>query len=76
MCARRFRSEAVIAKHPLSGFTLIELLIALAILAIVAGIAMPIYSTYTDRANRGEAQGDLMLCAQGMERWARSRCAD
>ncbi|MCP5178482.1 MAG: prepilin-type N-terminal cleavage/methylation domain-containing protein [Pseudomonadales bacterium] len=52
------------------GFTLIELLVAVAILAIVAAVAMPIYSTYSDRSYRSEAQADLLLCAQGMERWA------
>jgi len=53
-----------------AGFTLVELLIALAVLAIVSSIALPIYSTFTDRANRSEAQSDLLMCAQGMERWA------
>ena len=53
-----------------SGFTLIELLVAVAILAIVAGVAIPIYTAYSDRSYRSEAQADLLLCAQGMERWA------
>lgn len=53
-----------------SGFTLIELLIAVAIMAIVAGVAIPIYTRYSDRSYRSEAQADLSLCAQGMERWA------
>lgn len=53
-----------------SGFTLIELLIAVAIMAIVAGVAIPIYTAYSDRSYRSEAQADLSLCAQGMERWA------
>ena len=53
-----------------SGFTLIELLIAVAIMAIVAGVAIPIYTAYSDRSFRSEAQADLALCAQGMERWA------
>jgi len=53
-----------------SGFTLIELLIAVAIMAIVAGVSIPIYTAYADRSYRSEAQADLALCAQGMERWA------
>lgn len=52
------------------GFTLIELLVALAILAIVSAIAVPIYTQYSIRTFRTDAQKDLMLCAQGMERFA------
>jgi type IV pilus assembly protein PilE len=51
-----------------TGFTLIELLVALAILAIVSAIAVPLYTQYSERTFRAEAQGDLMRCAQGMER--------
>lgn len=52
------------------GFTLIELLIAMAILAIISAVAVPLYTQYTQRTFRAEATGDLMRCAQGMERWA------
>ena len=52
------------------GFTLVELLVVLAIMAIVSAVALPIYSQYSQRAMRAEAQGDLMNCAQGMERHA------
>ena len=52
------------------GFTLVELMIAVAILAIIAAVALPMYDAYSDRSYRAEAQGDLMACAQGMERWA------
>jgi prepilin-type N-terminal cleavage/methylation domain-containing protein len=47
------------------GFTLIELMIAVAILAIVAAIALPLYNQYSMRTYRAEAQADLMACAQG-----------
>jgi type IV pilus assembly protein PilE len=52
------------------GFTLIELLVALAILAIVSAVAVPIYTQYSIRTFRTDAQKDLLLCAQGMERFA------
>jgi type IV pilus assembly protein PilE len=50
------------------GFTLIELLVALAILAIISAIAVPIYTEYSVRTQRTNAEKDLMLCAQSMER--------
>jgi type IV pilus assembly protein PilE len=52
------------------GFTLIELMIAVAILAIVAAIALPLYNQYSMRTYRAEAQADLMACAQALERFA------
>ena len=52
------------------GFSLIELLVALAILAIATAVALPIYSTYSVRAERTGIQADLLRCAQGLERHA------
>lgn len=52
------------------GFTLIELLVALAILAIVSAIAVPIYTQYSIRTFRADAQKDLLACGQGLERLA------
>lgn len=52
------------------GFTLIELMVALAIMAIVAAVAMPIYTQYSNRTYRSEAQADLLNCAQALERLA------
>jgi type IV pilus assembly protein PilE len=53
-----------------TGFTLVELMIAVAILAIVAAVALPLYNQYSIRTYRTEAQADLLNCAQGMERYA------
>ena len=57
-------------RRHIGGFTLIELMIAVAILAIVAAIALPLYNQYSQRTYRAEAQADLMNCAQGLERFA------
>ncbi len=53
-----------------SGFSLIELMVALAILAIVSAIAVPLYTQYADRTFRTQAQSDLLNCAQALERFA------
>ena len=50
------------------GFTLIELLVALAIMAIISAVAIPIYTQYSIRTQRTNAEKDLMMCAQSMER--------
>jgi type IV pilus assembly protein PilE len=52
------------------GFTLIELLVALAIMAIVSAVAVPIYTQYSIRTQRTNAEKDLLMCAQSMERLA------
>ncbi len=53
-------------KH--QGFTLIEMLIALVILGIVMGIALPTYQNSVVRSQRSAAQGDLLNAAQAMEK--------
>lgn len=52
------------------GFTLVELMVTLAILATVAAIAVPLYTDYSNRTYRTEAQADLLSAAQAMERFA------
>ena len=55
------------------GLTLIELLVAMVILALLAGLGLPALNTYSARAYRSEAQGDLVACALALERWASVR---
>ncbi len=42
------------------GFTLIEIMIAIAIVAILAAIAVPNYTTYITQSRRNEAQTNLL----------------
>ena len=52
---------------PHLGLSLIELMAALAIVAVVTAVALPVYDGYRTRALRANAQADLLRCAQGME---------
>lgn len=50
-----------------SGFTLIELVMALVVIAILAGIALPSYANYIARARRADARTQLLQVAQFMQ---------
>jgi len=58
----------IMARRLSLGFTLIELIVSVTILAIVAAIALPLYTQYSQRTYRVELQSDLMNCAQALER--------
>lgn len=52
-----------------AGFTLIELMIVVAIIAILAAIAIPIYSTYVTRSKLTDAQNNLSAYRVQMEQY-------
>jgi len=52
-----------------AGFTLIELMIVVAIIAILAAIAVPIYSNYITRSKLTEAQNNLSALRVAMEQF-------
>ena len=55
--------------HRIKGFTLIELLIAIAIVGILAGIALPSYNRYITRSKIQEATTGLLAARIKMEQY-------
>ena len=55
--------------------TLIELMIVVAVLALIAGIAIPSYQAYVMKARRADARAALTTAAQMLERYATENAA-
>jgi len=51
------------------GFSLIELMIVITIVALLVALALPSYTRYVLKANRGEAQQLLLNWANNQEIW-------
>lgn len=54
--------------RPLAGFTLIELIVAMVVVALLAAIAIPAYSSYVRKARRTDAKSALLNLASLEER--------
>lgn len=58
---KKLKAFFTLTRQANGGFTLVELVIVIAILAILAGVAVPVYSSYIKKA--GEAADQLLIAA-------------
>lgn len=61
------KKPSLIAHKFKSGFTLIELMVTVVIIAILAAIAMPMYSNYITKAKARNAGADLVTLSLVLE---------
>ncbi len=67
----RIKDRVMSVLHNSRGFTLIELLIVLAIIAIIAGIAIPRYTASLDKAKESACAANIAVLESAVMRyWA------
>ena len=57
------------SRRQLRGFTIVELMIVIGIVGLLVALAIPNFSRYVRKANRGEAHQLLMNWANNQEIW-------